>query len=378
MKKILLLGSTGSIGQSTLQVIREFKDEYHLIGIAAHSNVESLLQQAKEFQPKSIALFDQTKASLLKTQISHTKFFSGPEGLLEMIAEEKVDLCILAMSGSEGIRPALLALEMGADLALANKEILVAAGEIITTKARELGRQILPLDSEHSAIFQCMQGYQKEDVDKIILTASGGPFFRREKDFDKITLEEALLHPTWKMGKKITVDSSTLMNKGLEVIEAHWLFSLPPSKIEVLVHPQSIIHSLVTFIDGSTLAQLSHNSMVLPIQCALSYPKKMKRIIPELDLKKVSPLEFYDVDHKKFPALRLAYQALDEGGATPCFLNAANEVLVERFLKGEIRWIQISYFLQTLLENSPKISKITLDDLDEVAKIARDKAYLIK
>ena len=378
MKKILLLGSTGSIGQSALQVIREFKEEYHLIGIAAHSNVESLLQQAKEFQPKSIALFDQTKASLLKTQISHTKVFSGPSGLLEMIAQEKVDLCILAMSGSEGIRPALLALEMGADLALANKEILVAAGEIITTKARELGRQILPLDSEHSAIFQCMQGYKKEDVDKVIVTASGGPFFRREKDFDKITLEEALLHPTWKMGKKITVDSSTLMNKGLEVIEAHWLFSLPPSKIEVVVHPQSIIHSLVTFIDGSTLAQLSHNSMVLPIQYALSYPKKMKRIIPELDLKKVSPLEFFDVDHKKFPALRLAYEALDHGGASPCFLNAANEVLVERFLKGEIRWIQISYFLETLLENSPKISKITLDDLDEVAKIARDKAYLIK
>lgn len=294
-----------------------------------------------------------------------------------MVSLCKVDLCIAAMSGSRGLAPCLLALKQGCDLALANKEILVAAGSILIESAKKHGRKILPLDSEHSAIFQCLEASPDKTFKKLILTASGGPFFKRKGDFDKITLQEALAHPTWKMGPKITVDSSTMMNKGLEVIEAYWLFNARIDQLDVVIHPQSLVHSFVEFEDGALLAQVSKPSMLLPIQYALCYPKRTQQLIPSMDFSLISSWEFYPPNFKDFPCLKLAYEALRAGGSMPCFLNAANEVLVERFLKNQIRWIDIGIKLEALMAHHEPLKKITLDDLDVVDKIAREKALLI-
>lgn len=377
MKSCILLGSTGSIGQSTLEVIQAFPGSFSVQGLAVHSNIDLLLKQIKAFHPKYVAITDSIAAKELQKKNPGVKIFSGHEGLLEMVSLCKVDLCIAAMSGSRGLEPCFQALKQGCDLALANKEILVAAGSILVEIAKKHGRKILPLDSEHSAIFQCLEASPDKKFKKLILTASGGPFFKRNGDFDKITLKEALAHPTWKMGSKITIDSSTMMNKGLEVIEAYWLFNAQIDQIDVIIHPQSLVHSFVEFEDGAMLAQVSKPSMLLPIQYALYYPKRTKQLIPSMDFSRFSSWEFYPPNFKDFPCLKLAYEALRAGGSMPCFLNAANEVLVERFLKNQIRWIDIAIKLEALMELHEPLKKITLDDLDVVDKIAREKALLI-
>jgi 1-deoxy-D-xylulose-5-phosphate reductoisomerase len=329
------------------------------------------------FHPKWVAVTELHAASALKSRLPHMKIFEGLEGLLEMVSVTRADLCIAAMSGSEGLRPALMAVEKGCDLALANKEILVAAGKIVIDAAKCYHRKILPLDSEHSAIFQCLQASPDRSFKKLILTASGGPFFKREGDFASITLKQALAHPTWKMGQKITIDSSTMMNKGLEVIEAHWLFGAAPEHIDVVIHPQSLVHSFVAFADGALLAQVSTPSMVLPIQYAMHFPKRTAQLIDSVDFSKASIWEFYPPRHQDFPCLQLAYEALRLGGSMPCFMNAANEVLVDRFLKEQIRWVDIGKKLEALMEHHTPIQKITLDDLEVVDKIARQKALVI-
>lgn len=377
MKNCILLGSTGSIGQSTLEVIKAFPDSFAIEALAAHSNIELLEKQIALFKPKWVAVTDNHAARELRKRLSYIKIFDGLEGLLEMVSLTQADLCIAAMSGSQGLRPALMALEKGCDLALANKEILVAAGSIVMEAAKRYHKKIFPLDSEHSAIFQCLQASPDRSFKKLILTASGGPFFKREGDFASITLQEALAHPTWKMGQKITIDSSTMMNKGLEVIEAYWLFGAAPEQIDVVIHPQSLVHSFVTFEDGALLAQVSTPSMVLPIQYALHFPKRTSQIISSVDFSKASTWEFYPPRYQEFPCLQLAYDALRLGGSMPCFMNAANEVLVDRFLKEQIRWIDIGKKLEILMGHYTPMQKITLDDLEVVDKIAREKALVI-
>jgi 1-deoxy-D-xylulose-5-phosphate reductoisomerase len=377
MKSCIILGSTGSIGQSTLEVIRAFPQSFSIQGIAAYSNIDLLLSQIQEFHPTYVAVADPQAAKKLQEKNPPVKVFSGLEGICEMVSLCKADLCVAAMSGSMGLKPCLQALKQGSDLALANKEILVASGALLMEAASKQGRKILPLDSEHSALFQCLEASPNQRFKKLILTASGGPFFKRKGDFDKITLEEALAHPTWKMGPKITVDSSTMMNKGLEVIEAFWLFKASSKQIEVVIHPQSLVHSFVEFEDGALLAQVSKPSMLLPIQYALFYPQRTKQLIDPLDFSSYSAWEFYPPNFKDFPCLQLAYAALEAGGSMPCFLNAANEVLVERFLKKQIRWVDIAIKLEALMLQHCVIEKITLDDLEVVDKIAREKALLI-
>lgn len=377
MKTCILLGSTGSIGQSTLDVIQAFPGSFSVEALAVNSNIDVLLKQIHQFHPKYVAVTDPVAAKELQSRNPPAKIFSGDQGLLEMVSLCKVDLCIAAMSGSRGLKPCLQALKQGSDLALANKEILVAAGLIVMQTAKQYARKILPLDSEHSAIFQCLEASPDKTFKKLILTASGGPFFKRTKDFADITLEEALAHPTWKMGPKITVDSSTMMNKGLEVIEAYWLFGASIHQIDVVIHPQSLVHSFVEFTDGALMAQISKPSMLLPIQYALHYPKRTAQLIPAMDFSVSSSWEFYPPNLKNFPCLRLAYAALEAGGSMPCFLNAANEVLVERFLNQDIQWVDIGRKLEILIDDHKPIKKITLDDLEVVDKIAREKALLI-
>lgn len=377
MKSITILGSSGSIGRAALEVIAASSDAFFVKALAANKNIDLLLEQIHTFHPTYVAVADLAAAKELKKKNPPVKIFSGPEGILEMVSLCPSDLCIAAMSGSMGLKPCLQALQQGSQLALANKEILVSAGALLMEAAKKAKKPILPLDSEHSAIFQCLAGAEDKTFAKLILTASGGPFFKRQESFETITLEEALAHPTWKMGPKITIDSSTMMNKGLEVIEAYWLFNATIDQIDVVIHPQSLVHSFVEFADGALLAQISKPSMLLPIQYALHYPAREKRLIPQMDFSQRSTWEFYPPRWEDFPCLRLAFEALKAGGSMPCFLNAANEVLVERFLQKKIRWVDIGRKLEELMGGYTPLKKITLDDLDRVDKIAREKALLI-
>jgi len=376
VKRIILLGSTGSIGQSTLEVVRHHPDQFCVSVLAAQCDIDLLERQAKEFHPKLIAVYDKGAALILAKRLPHILVVGGMEGLEEAAAFQAADLCVAAIAGSVCLRPTMRAIEAGHTIALANKEVLVAAGELIMQAAKERGVSIVPIDSEQSAIFQCLEGNSLEEVDRLILTASGGPFWREDRDLSKITLSEALAHPTWKMGKKVTIDSSTLMNKGLEVIEAHWLFNLPLDKIDVVIHPQSLIHSFVEFIDGSLLAQIAENRMVIPIQYALSYPRRIGRMVPRFDFKKFSKFEFYEPDREKFSCLTLAYKAAQEGGSLPCFMNAANEVLVQRFLDQEIRWVEISTKLASLMERHAIQKNLRLEEILLVDQIAKEEALL--
>lgn len=374
-KKIALLGSTGSIGRSTLKVIRHLKDEFQIVALAAKTNLELLEQQVLEFRPLVVSISDKDLAETFKKRMPQIRVVSEIDGLCEIASMESVDIVVLAMTGMMGLHPMLAAIQSGKQIALANKEILVAGGEFIMQKVRKQKIQLIPIDSEHSALFQCLQGNDQKTVRRLILTASGGPFrtFSLEQ-LKSITVSQALAHPNWKMGAKITVDSSTLMNKGLELIEAHFLFDCPPKSMDVIVHPESIIHSIVEYQDGAMLAQMSEPDMILPIQFALTYPNRKPGIFSPFSFLKHPQLTFETPDRKKFPCLRLAEEALQIGKSMLCFMNAANEVLVNRFLQGEIRWIDIPNKLEKLMSFHHVIDVITLDAILGVDKDAREKA----
>ena len=336
MKNVVLLGSTGSIGTSTLKVAEDLPDRIRMIGLAAGNNAELLLEQTRKFEPAAVSLGDPARASGLRAVLGSTpRVFSGPEGLLELATLPAADIVLIAIVGTAGLQPALAAIRAGKDIAVASKEILVMAGEIVMEEARRCGVQVLAVDSEHSAIFQCLDGKPPSSVRRLVLTASGGPFRSTPKsEFPSITLERALKHPSWVMGPKITIDSATLFNKGLEMIEARWLFDVGMDRVSVVVHPQSIIHSMVEFIDGSIIAQLSTPDMCLPIQYALTYPERIESDRVQTNFPRIGSLTFEEPDLDRFPALGLARRAGEIGGTLPAVLNAANEVAVAAFCQG--------------------------------------------
>lgn len=343
-KKVVILGSTGSIGESALKVARELPDRLEVVALAAHSSVEKLAAQAKEFGVKDLAIFSEGKAKELKGLCPGAKVGTGLEGLVELASEVDADVVLVSIIGTDGLHPALAAIEAGRDLAVASKEILVMAGEQVMAAAEAKGVKILPVDSEHNAIFQCLEGHNggADEVRRLILTASGGPF--REWDaarLPEVTLSDALKHPTWEMGRKITIDSATLFNKGLEMIEARWLFGIEMEKVDVIVHPQSIVHSMVEFVDGSTLAQLSYTDMCFPIQYAVLYPKRVKGGLAPLDFAELAQLTFEPPRLDVFPAINLARVAGTTGGTLPAVLNAANEIAVQAFVDGKIGFTRI-------------------------------------
>ena len=339
MKKIAIIGSTGSIGRNCLEVISRSKNKWDVVGLSAGRNRSLFRKQVAQFEPKIISLEREEDAAAFRQEFpdSSAKILHGQEGAEAVARESDSDIVLSAITGISGLRPTLGAVQEGKRLALANKESLVVAGSLIMETAGRTGSQIIPVDSEHSGVFQCLAKEEPGHVKKVILTASGGPFFRMSaEEMKNKTPEEALDHPRWKMGKKVTIDSATLMNKGLELIEAHWLFNLPPEKLDMVIHPQSIVHSLVEMRDGSVLAQLSPTDMKIPIQYALTYPEREEALLPSLDLTHVRALEFYEIDNGKFPLVKLAREAMEEGGSTPVVLNAANEVAVEAFIHGKI------------------------------------------
>ena len=382
MKRISILGSTGSIGVSTLDVVGGHPGEFTITALAGGRNIALLKQQIERFHPRLVAVIDEAHARDLRTLLGSTTIgiLSGPEGYREAAAVEGTDMVVSAMVGAAGLLPTLDAIAAGRDIALANKETLVMAGGIVLNNAAQKGVTIIPIDSEHSAIFQCLQGQNREDLRRIILTASGGPFLHASaEELAEVTPAQALRHPNWTMGKKITIDSATMMNKGLEVIEASWLFGLPVSKIDVLIHPQSIIHSLVEYRDGSVIAQLGVPDMRVPIAYALSYPRRMIRGEAGLDLVNVGALTFFKTDPVRFPALRLAYAAAETGGTMPAVLNAVNEVAVKAFIDEEIGFNEISHLVDKVLSRhrvrvEPRIEEILAADRE-----AREEAQnLIK
>lgn len=374
-KRIAVLGSTGSIGVNTLNVARHLPEEIKVEALAAHSNIDLLEKQAREFHPSLIAVYDEKKAIELQKRLPSFEVIAGIEGLKAVASHSQVDFVVSAMVGTLGLVPTLEAIEAGKNVGLANKEALVSGGALVIERAKAKGCRILPIDSEHSAIFQCLEGEGKSALRRIILTASGGPF--RNHTFEQlstVTVEDALGHPTWKMGPKITVDCSTLMNKGLEMIEAHWLFAMDPAQIHVVFHPQSIIHSMVEFVDGSMIAQLSEPSMIVPIQYALTYPKRFSSTHPAFDFTKAASLQFFPPDMQKFRCLQLAYDALEVGGSMPGYMNAANEVLVEAFLAKRLSWLQISAKLESLMQQHAVQSVDSLEAILAVDALARKQA----
>ncbi len=381
MKSVAILGSTGSIGQNALQVLSGFRDKFSIFGLSANRNVELLKEQIERFKPKMAVLYDRDALQKLGP-IPDVEMLYGDQGLERLSSHPQVDLVINALVGSVGLLPSLRAVETGKTLAIANKESLVMAGRLLMQTAREKGAQILPIDSEHSAIQQCLLAGKKEEIRRLVLTASGGPFLNKDReDMERITVKQALSHPTWDMGKKITIDSATLMNKGLEVIEAHWLFGVPPDRIQVLIHPQSIVHSMVEFVDGSVVAQMSVPDMKLPIQYALFYPERVSS--PQdpssdnntrLDLSKVGQLTFLEPDFDKFPCLGLAYQALTLGGTAPAVLNAANEAAVGAFLEQRIGFTRIEKVVRETLGQHKTESSPSLDDILRADQWARQTA----
>ncbi len=374
IKNIAILGSTGSIGQNSLQVIKNFPNRFRVTYLTANKNIELLERQIAEHKPNGVVVLDKEKGRDLKRRINgRVEVLCGEEGLEEIVTRPDVDLVISSLVGFAGLKPTIAAIKHKKTIALANKETLVVAGEIITKLQKENGVSLIPVDSEHSAILQCLAGEDRSHITKLILTASGGPFLSMPKDqFDSITVEQALKHPNWNMGKKITIDSATLMNKGLEVIEAHWLFDLPAERIEVLIHPQSIIHSMVEFIDGSLKAQLGLPDMKIPIQYALTYPDRSPMNGARVDFPKLRSMTFAQPDQERFPCLRLAFDALKTGGTAPATLNAANEVAVQAFLDRKIPFTKIPALIEEALDHhssthSPSLSQIV--DIDREVRM---------
>src|ERR1700682_1354525 len=392
-KRVVVLGATGSIGESALKVARDIPERMEIVGVAANSNAEKLAAAANKTRAKAVCLVDESKIDILRGALTYKpKIFVGEKGLCDIAPMADADMVLIAIVGPGGLRPALAAIEAGKDLAVASKEILVMAGEAVTEAAQRRGINILPVDSEHNAIFQCLQSgrglsapnsrgaeaaptFQSSDVRRIILTASGGPF--RElpaKDFKSITVEQALKHPTWNMGPKITIDSATLFNKGLEMIEAHWLFGVEMNRVEVVIHPQSIVHSMVEFADGSTLAQLSYSDMCFPIQYAVTWPERVPNSLPPLDFGKLSKLEFATPRYDDFPALNLARQAGEIGGILPAVMNAANEIAVAAFLDRQVRFPQIWRMVEEVMSRHTNVAHPNLDAILRADQWAREEA----
>ena len=372
MKRLVLLGSTGSIGTQTLSVLDHLAEEWEVVGLSAHTNIDLLEKQAHRYQPTYLAVMNETLAKELEYRLTDlpVQVLTGMEGINYLAGEVAADLVINALVGAVGLKPTITALKAGHRLGLANKESLVIGGEIV----QEYLAQILPIDSEHNAIFQVLAGHNRLDVQNIILTASGGPFRTLPlEEFDRITVADALHHPNWEMGGKITIDSATLMNKGLEVIEAHWLFKQPYQKIKVIVHPESIIHSMVEFIDRSIMAELGVADMRIPIQYVLTYPERKKSPAGRLDLLQVGQLNFQEPDLKRFPALRLAYQAGQAGGTMPVVLNAANEIAVAAFLQQKIPFRVIPVLIEKVLERHNNKSRPGLGEILQADRWARDE-----
>lgn len=375
-KKILILGSTGSIGVNTLNVIRTFPDNFSVTGLTVNTNIVELEKQVDEFHPEYVVVTDKNKASELRKRIKDKcEVLSGSDGLIEIAKNSNYDIMVTALVGFAGLSPTIEGIKRKKRIALANKETLVVAGELITEMLYEYGAELIPVDSEHSAIFQCLIGEEKDYIERLILTASGGPFHNLEKhDLEMVTVDQALAHPNWKMGNKITIDSATMMNKGLEVIEAHWLFGLTKEKIEVVVHPQSIIHSMVEFIDGSIKAQLSLPDMKLPIQYALTFPERLGCSYVETRLPKLRELTFFEPDFDKFECLSLAYKVMEIGGTTPCILNAANEVAVDKFLNGKISFTDIPQIIKSSLDKIENHRYPNLETIYECDRQTREFA----
>ena len=375
-KRVVILGATGSIGESALRVARDIPERMEIVGLAANSNAEKLAVVANQTRAQFLCLVDEPKIDVLRRALEYTpRIFSGEVGLREIACLTDADMVLVAIVGTGGLRPALAAIEAGKDLAVASKEILVMAGEIVMQEAHENGVHVLPVDSEHNAIFQCLEGKQRTDIRRIILTASGGPFRETpRKDFDAITPEQALKHPTWKMGPKITIDSATLFNKGLEMIEAHWLFGVEMKRVEVVIHPQSIVHSMVEFADGSTLAQLSHSNMRFPIQYAVTWPDRVPNTLPPLDFSKLSKLEFFTPRYDDFPALNLARRAGETGGTLPAVLNAANEIAVAAFLDRQVSFPDIWHIVEEIMNRHKPVAHDDLDAILEADQWARAQA----
>jgi 1-deoxy-D-xylulose-5-phosphate reductoisomerase len=371
-KRIVVLGATGSIGESTLKVARDIPERVEIVGLAANSNAEKLAAAANEVRPESVCLVDTTKIDILRKALEYEpRIFVGEEGLREIACLTDAEMVLVAIVGTGGLRPALAAIEGGKDLAVASKEILVMAGEIVMREAHENGVHVLPVDSEHNAIFQCLDGRPSE-VRRIILTASGGPFRETAvSEFVHLTPEEALKHPTWNMGPKITIDSATLFNKGLEMIEAHWLFGVEMKRIEVVIHPQSIVHSMVEFADGSTIAQLSYSDMCFPIQYAVTWPDRVPNTLPPLDFSKLSKLEFSPPRYDDFPALNLARRAGEIGATLPAVMNAANEVTVAAFLDRQLHFPQVWQIVGQVMNRHTPVAHPDLDAILQADQWAR-------
>lgn len=378
MKRVSILGSTGTIGAKALAMIEPHPDSFEVVGLAARSNIDLLERQIRQFSPRLVAVGTAEAAKTLRGRVADlpVEIGWGVEGLLNVATTPEADIVLAAMVGAAGLLPSLAAIKAGKDLALATKEVMVMAGELVITEARAQGIRLLPVDSEPSAIFQCLAGHNSAHLKRVLLTSSGGPFRKRPKEsFASITPEEALQHPTWVMGKKITVDSATLMNKGLEIIEASWFFDLEARQIEVIIHPQSIVHSMVEFMDGSVLAQMGVTDMGLPILYALSYPERLQTPLPALDLHSLSALTFEPVDHEKFPCVGFAYEALAAGGTYPAALNAANEMAVDLFLSRRITFPEISILIAKTMD-SHRGRKI--DSLEDVLDADREARRLVQ
>ena len=400
-KRVVILGATGSIGESALKVACDIPERMEIVGLAAKSNAQKLAAAANEVRPESVCLVDDSQLDVFRKALDYEpRIFSGDVGLLQIACLTNADMVLVAIVGTGGLRPALAAIEAGKDLAVASKEILVMAGEIVMGEAHDNGVHVLPVDSEHNAIFQCLEGKRStlnaqrptpnaeastlgvggwtldvSDVRRIILTASGGPFRETARaHFDSITAEQALRHPTWNMGPKITIDSATLFNKGLEMIEAHWLFGVEMSRVEVVIHPQSIVHSMVEFTDGSTLAQLSYSNMCFPIQYAVTWPDRVANTLPPLDFSKLSKLEFFAPRYDDFPALNLARRAGESGGTLPAVMNAANEVAVAAFLDRQVRFPEIWRIVEDVMNRHTPVAHPDLDGILAADQWARAQA----
>ncbi|MDY6848370.1 MAG: 1-deoxy-D-xylulose-5-phosphate reductoisomerase [Thermodesulfobacteriota bacterium] len=377
MKNLVILGSTGSIGVNALDIVADHPDKYRVVALTAGNNIDLLHEQIRSFRPEIVAVLSESQARDLRHRLGPQgpEVLSGVQGLVFCATHDAADMVVSAIVGAAGLVPTMAAIEACKDVALANKETLVCAGSLVMSRALEKEVRIFPVDSEHSAIFQSLEGHRRHDVRRLILTASGGPFRNRSlAELSHVTPGDALNHPNWEMGRKVTIDSATMMNKGLEVIEAHWLFDLPAERIDVHIHPQSIVHSMVEYIDGAVIAQMGVPDMRTPIAYALSYPERLPLKIPALDLCELGKLTFEKPDQQKFPCLKLAYDALREGGSAPAVLNAANEVAVEAFLKGEISFLNISRIITSVLELPREDGIEHIDDVLRVDRWARTRA----
>lgn len=374
MKGIAVLGSTGSIGKQALEVVSLFPDRFKVVSLGAGSNIETLKEQVLRFSPKKVSVKGPKEAEILAKDFPGLQVFFGEEGLLELVKDRDVELVVMALPGVIGFKPSLFAISQGKDLALATKEVLVVGGKFVMAEVQARGVRLLPIDSEHNALFRLLERSYPSTIEKVILTASGGPFYRQKANLSSVRPEEALSHPIWKMGQKISVDSATLMNKGLEVIEAHWLFGLPPSKIKVLIHPQGIVHAMVQYKDGTVLAHMAPPDMRIPIAHALFYPEEVPLALGNLNLGEALCLTFEEPDLERFPALKLAYEALVHGGTMPAVLNASDEVAVDAFIKGLIRFDQIVRIVQEVMEEHEPFDPQTPEELMEADRWARQKA----